>query len=95
VAYILVTRSFNILLGHCIDYVVLYINTYVKINKLKINHKTRTKSNRRSDSPVAFKLQYSVTFRVNLIVTVTCKYTDSIDNSIIIAHKGKFLTVFN
>ena len=62
---------------------------------MKIIHKPQTKSNRTSNAPNAFKSWYSVMFRVNLIVTVACKHTDSTDNSVIIANKGIFLDVFN
>ena len=63
VVYILVTRHFDISLGHCIYRLCcLFSITYVKINYLQINHKTRTKSNRTLDSPNAFQSRYSVTF---------------------------------
>jgi len=98
VAYNLVTRHFDISLGQC-NYRLcfLYIIIYIKIKKIEINQKPRTKSNRTSYFPECLEvavLSY-VTFRVNLIVTVTCKHTDSIDSSIIITHEDKFLPLFN
>ena len=70
---------------------LFYIITCLKIYYFSINHnKTRTKSNRTSNSPRCLPVAV-LSYVYNQ--AYLDRHTDSTDSSIIIANKGKFFTV--
>jgi hypothetical protein len=73
-------------------YDFFYIITCLKIYYLHINNKTRSQSNRTSNSP---KYLQVVVLSYVQNQAYFDRHTDSTENSIIVANKGKFLTVFN